>query len=66
MRDVQGANADSGLRPGDVIVAINQQRFDSLPEFRSLLEDIPAGGSLAVLVRRGEASLYVPLDVSAG
>ncbi|WP_332743012.1 DegQ family serine endoprotease [Hydrogenophaga sp.] len=66
VNDVQGDNADSGLRPGDVIVAVNQQRFGSLTEFRRLLDAVPDGGSLAVLVRRGEASLYVPLDVNAG
>ena len=60
---VQGINADAPLQRGDVIVAINRQRFASLQEFNRLVAALPAGGSVALLVRRGDASLYVPLQV---
>ncbi len=66
VQQVSGANADSGLRRGDVIVAINQRPFDSLAEFRRQLAAVPDGGNVAVLVRRGEARLYVPLQVGEG
>ena len=66
VEDVQGANAASPLQPGDVIVALNHQRFKSLEDFRRLLAQVPAGTTVAVLVRRGHATVFVPLTVSEG
>jgi serine protease Do len=54
--------AGSLLRPGDVIVAVNQQRFDSMQAFRELVQQ-RKGEKVALLVRRGESSLYVPAEV---
>jgi serine protease Do len=64
VEDVQGPNAESPLQPGDVIVAVNSQRFASLAEFNRLVGEASAGQTVALLVRRGEASLYVPLTVA--
>jgi serine protease Do len=50
------------LRPGDVIVAVNRSRFGSLQEFRSLI-DRQKGERVALLVRRGEGTIYVPVEV---
>jgi serine protease Do len=49
-----------------VIVAVNGQRFGSLQEFQRQLAQAPAGGSVALLVRRGDASLFVPVPVGKG
>ena len=50
------------LRPGDVIVAVNRSRFGSMQEFQSLI-DKQKGESVALLVRRGEATIYLPVEV---
>jgi len=50
------------LRPGDVIVAVNRSRFGSLEEFRKLIAE-QKGETVALLVRRGEGTLYVPVEV---
>jgi len=50
------------LRQGDVIVAVNRSRFSSVEEFRKLVTS-HNGGTVALLVRRGEASVYVPVEV---
>lgn len=50
------------LRPGDVIVAVNRNRFDSILEFRGLI-DKQKGESVALLVRRGQGTIYVPVEV---
>jgi serine protease Do len=53
----------SPLRSGDVIVAVNRERFDSLEEFKKLIAAHDAGDTVALLVRRGEAALYIPAEV---
>jgi serine protease Do len=50
-------------RPGDVIVAVNASRFRSLEEFNNLIAAHTKGERVALLVRRGEAALYVPVEV---
>jgi serine protease Do len=50
------------LRPGDVIVAVNRSRFGSLEEFRKLIAE-QQGETVALLVRRAEGTVYVPVDV---
>jgi serine protease Do len=63
---IQGAAADSTLRRGDVIVAVNEASFDSVAQFDALVADEKPGETVALLVRRGGASLYVPLKVGPG
>jgi S1-C subfamily serine protease len=55
-------NADVPLRQGDVIVAVNSERFESVEAFRKLVEQ-HAGKTVALLVRRGESALFVPVPV---
>jgi serine protease Do len=66
VEELQAGVARAGLQRGDVIVAINGQRFGSLEEFQRRLAQAPAGSSVALLVRRGEASLFVPVPVGKG
>src|SRR6185503_11689576 len=59
-------NADSArspLRAGDVIVAVGRETFKSVEEFERLLEQRKQGDTVALLVRRGEATVYVPVEV---
>ena len=63
VESIQGAAADSTLRRGDVIVAVNEASFDSAAQFDALVADEKPGETVALLVRRGGASLYVPLKV---
>lgn len=58
-----GSAGRSGIQPGDVIVAVNQTRFSSIEEFARLIEQQKKGSKVALLVRRGDASLYVPMEV---
>ena len=53
----------SNILPGDVIVGVNQQRFASRQEFERLIAAQKKGDMVALFVRRGELSLYVPLEV---
>jgi serine protease Do len=53
----------SPILPGDIIVAVNQRRFSSLEEFNRLVAQHDKESRVALLVRRGDASLYVPMPV---
>jgi serine protease Do len=56
-----GAAARAGIRPGDVVTAVNGKPVKSARELRAAVEK--AKGSVALLVRRGEASLFVPIEI---
>jgi len=56
-----GAAASAGIRPGDVVSAINGVPIKSIEDVRKTMEG--AGKSVAVLIRRGDSSLYVPVEV---
>jgi S1-C subfamily serine protease len=55
----------AGLRVGDIIYAVNQQRLHTIEDFTRLVGEQP-GGSLGLLVRRGKSDLYLPMDLSVG
>jgi serine protease Do len=56
-------SARSPLRPGDVIVGVGRETFKSVEDFERLLETLKQGDTVALLVRRGEATVYVPVEV---
>ncbi|MGE5525362.1 MAG: DegQ family serine endoprotease [Rhodospirillaceae bacterium] len=61
VEDIQGAAADTAVRPGDIIIGVNQQRLTSLDQFNQFLSQQKPGSSMALLVRRGDDVLYVPI-----
>ena len=61
VQNATGAAARAGIRPGDVVTAVNGKRVKSVDELRAATEK--AKGTVALLVRRGDASLFVPIDV---
>jgi serine protease Do len=60
VQDVQ--KPDVALRPGDVILAVNRQKFGSLEEFNKLIAN-QKGDTVALLVRRGANTVFVPVEV---
>ncbi len=60
---VQGAAAQAGLRRGDVILAINNQDVRSVEQFQQLMGGFDKGRIVALLVRRGGNSLYIPFRI---
>ena len=61
--DPDGPAAEAGIRRGDVIVELDRKAVDSAGDLAEMLED--SDGSVLVLVRRGENTLYVPLKRSS-
>jgi len=64
VEEVTGDAARAGIRVGDVILAVNNGKVATVEAFRKAIAAIPKGKSAAILVRRGEGSLYVPLKIS--
>jgi serine protease Do len=59
-----GPAAASGIQPGDVILAVGQDQFRSVEEFNRLLARRKKGERVPLLVRRGDAALYVPVELA--
>ena len=64
--EVQGAAARAGMRKGDVILAVNNQDVKTAEQFNQLMGQFEKGRIVALLVRRGTNSLYVPFRLDAG
>ena len=52
--------AEAGIRRGDVIVSINRKRISGVADYQNTLRQA-AGGTMTILVRRGDASIYFAL-----
>jgi len=63
VEEAGGAAARSGIRRGDVIVAVNNQNVKSVEHFSQLIGQFEKGRSVALLVRRGGGAIYVPLRI---
>jgi serine protease Do len=64
--EVQGAAARAGMRRGDVILAVNNQDVKKVDQFNQMMAQFEKGRIVALLVRRGANSLYVPFRLDAG
>ncbi len=63
VENVQGAASRAGLRRGDVILAVNNQDVKAVEQFRQLMAGFDKGRIVALLVRRGGNSLYIPFRI---
>jgi serine protease Do len=61
VESVSGAAARAGIQRGDVILAVNGTPVKNVGELRSLVGN--AGKSIAVLVQREDAQIYVPVNI---
>ena len=64
VEETTGDAARAGIRTGDIILAVNNTTMRTVEEFRKIITAVPKGKSAAILIRRGEGSLYVPLKIS--
>lgn len=59
-----GAAAQAGIRRGDVILGLNNNESQSVEQFNKQINAVAAGKTVAVLVQRGDNTLYVPIKVT--
>jgi serine protease Do len=60
---VANPSPSTQVQRGDILIAVNNIYFKSLEEFNRIVQQQPAGGIVALLVRRGDAALYIPVRV---
>ena len=56
-----GSAARAGVQPGDVIVRLNNTDIKDAKQFNALVAKLDAKKNALLLVRRGDASQFVPL-----
>ena len=61
VENATGAAARAGIRAGDVVTAVNGKPVKSVEELKAAAEK--AKGSIALLVRRGDDSIFVPIEI---
>ncbi len=66
VEEAQGNSARAGIRRGDVVVAINNVEIKTAEQFNALMAQFERGRNVALLVRRGENSIYIPLRIEPG
>jgi len=61
VEDVKGAAARSELQRGDVILAIGNIELRTVEQFNEVLKKVEQGRNIALLVRRSDGTVYVPI-----
>ena len=62
--DSTGVAAQAGIRRGDVVLGLNNSESQSVEAFNKQINAVPAGKTVAILILRGENTLYVPIKVN--
>ena len=62
-RVVDGAASKAGISKGDVILSINNEPVKDVEQFRRLIDALPAGKSVAVLVQREGSPTFLAIRV---
>ena len=61
VEDVDGAAAEAGIRPGDVVLSANGKPVKSVEQLRAAVSG--AKDHVALLVQRGDARIFVPVEL---
>ncbi|MFL5408241.1 MAG: PDZ domain-containing protein, partial [Myxococcales bacterium] len=61
VENARGPAAEAGIQPGDVILAVNGKKVADVEQLRKLVAS--SGKHVALLVERGNAQIFVPVDL---
>ena len=60
-----GIAAEAGVRPGDILVSLNNQKVKNVAHLQQLVRELPRGKRVPLLVKRGGGALYLAVEVPA-
>jgi serine protease Do len=60
-----GPAAAAGILPGDILVRLGREPLDTPEQLAHLLDKLPAGQSVPVMIKRRESVLFLPLSLPA-
>ncbi|MBU0621255.1 MAG: DegQ family serine endoprotease [Gammaproteobacteria bacterium] len=63
VEDLKGAAARSQLQRGDVILAVGNIEIRNFEQFNEVIKKVPHGKNIALLVRRSEGTVYIPVKL---
>lgn len=58
-----GIASQSGVRQGDVILGFNSKDVESVKQFNQLLEQVPEGRNIALLIKRGDLTTFITMKL---
>ena len=61
VEDVDGAAAEAGVRPGDIVIAANGTSVKSVEQLRSVVSGSTT--HVALLVQRGDTRVFLPIEL---
>ncbi len=65
VEDAQGPAAKAGIRRGDVVLALNNHDIQSVDQLNQLMSQYERARSVALLVKRGDGAIYVPIRLDS-
>jgi serine protease Do len=61
--DSGGMAAEAGIQQGDIIISVNQKKVANLAQYAGAMKEAERKGSVALLVKRGDANIYFALKI---
>ena len=61
-----GIASSAGMRPGDMILGINNQDVNTVEQFNQLLNKSKEGRNIALLVKRGYTTSFITMQLNGG
>jgi serine protease Do len=61
VEEAEGHAAEAGIQPGDVVLSVDGTPVQSVGQLRKLVQD--HGKQVALLIQRGDARLFVPVNL---
>jgi len=59
----EGPAQRAGIREGDIILMLNNEKVTSASQFKGLVKELPSGKAVSVLVQRGGNPIFLALKV---
>jgi len=61
--DSGGMAAEAGIQQGDIIISVNQRKVANLAQYAGAMKEAERKGSVALLIKRGDANIYFALKI---